>query len=286
MYEMKTLKDALLDLLKILSQKDIPIIVGGGYGIYLWHSELLKLQPRTLLERWPEPRSTNDLDLYLRTELLCDPDRLKPFREALDTLGYKPIDSAQFYQFIKPGPEGGEAGSLKIDVLTGPQSEFKKKGVRVDNRRVHPKPKIGLHAHPTDEAFTLEMNMKMIKLPEDNDAAQSQFEVYLPHPFSFVMMKLFALRDRQNDEAKDYGRHHALDLYTCIALMTEEEWEASKKFKNNFSQNESFKEGSVIANELFASEDSSGILRLKESEYYREDFQVAEFRTILLELVS
>jgi hypothetical protein len=37
-----------------------------------------------------------------------------------------------------------------------------------------------------------------------------QGEVFLPHAFSFPMMKLFAFRDRLEDRNKEFGRYHAL----------------------------------------------------------------------------
>ena len=53
--------------------------------------EFLKLYPkvapvakegsRTLWREWPEPRSTNDLDLFLRPELLIESVKLKPMGE-------------------------------------------------------------------------------------------------------------------------------------------------------------------------------------------------------------
>lgn len=45
-------------------------LIGGGFGIYLKTDHVQRLGIRTLLSEWPEPRSTNDLDLYLRPELL------------------------------------------------------------------------------------------------------------------------------------------------------------------------------------------------------------------------
>jgi len=44
-------------------------------------------------------RVTNDLDVFLRTKVITDAERLRPLREALDRLGFTVIPSAQNYQF-------------------------------------------------------------------------------------------------------------------------------------------------------------------------------------------
>ena len=142
------LQTSLLDLLHHIENTDIKLIIGGGFGIYLKINHIHRLGTRTLLQEWPEARSTNDLDLFLRPELLIDSKKLKPLAEAISRLGYQVVPGAEKYQFVKPGPGGSEAGSVKIDILTGPQSRFKGTRVKADARRVRPNPSVGIHAHP------------------------------------------------------------------------------------------------------------------------------------------
>lgn len=118
------LQTALLDLLHEVQGTDIKLIIGGGFGIYLKTDQVRRLGVQTLFREWPEPRSTNDLDLYLRPELLIQSAKLKPLAEAIARLGYQVVPGAEKYQFVKPGPGGAQAGSVKIDILTGPQSRF------------------------------------------------------------------------------------------------------------------------------------------------------------------
>jgi hypothetical protein len=66
------LQTALLDLLKKVHDSDVRLIAGGGFGIYLKTNYVGKSGMRTFLDQWPEPRSTNDLDLFLRPELLIE----------------------------------------------------------------------------------------------------------------------------------------------------------------------------------------------------------------------
>ena len=150
------LHTALLELLEKIRESEIKLIIGGGFGIYLKTDHVKRLDIRTLLDQWPEPRSTNDLDLFLRPELLIESTKLKPMVSAITGLGYQVVPGAENYQFVKPGPGGTKAGSVKIDILTGPQSCFQGTRVKADPRRARPKPSVGMHAHPVDEALTLE----------------------------------------------------------------------------------------------------------------------------------
>ena len=59
---------------------------------------------RTFFNECPEPRSTNDLDLFLRPELIIQSAKLKPLAEAISRLGYQVVAEAEKYQFTKPGP--------------------------------------------------------------------------------------------------------------------------------------------------------------------------------------
>ena len=274
MDELRQLSDALLELIENVPSENLKLIVGGGFGIYLRHKELLKDgNARTLLREWPQPRSTNDLDLFLKTELLADSSRLKPLLNAIRKLGYNPIESAKYYQFFKPGPRDGEAGGLKIDILTGSVEQLREIGVKADSRRAHPRPKIELHAHPLDEALTLEEHLKSVVI----ESSGRKGEVFIPHPFTFIMMKLFALRDRKDDSGKDYGRHHALDIYTVVAMMTSREWEESTALHQKHKNSNKVKEAAVIVDEMFRNETSLGVIRLRESRYYKTSFQLAEF---------
>ena len=66
------LQTSLLDLLHEIEGTEIKLIIGGGFGIYLKIDHVQRLNMPTLLREWPEPRSTNDLDLFLRPELLME----------------------------------------------------------------------------------------------------------------------------------------------------------------------------------------------------------------------
>ncbi len=285
MIKISDLQTSLLDLLHEIEGTGIKLIIGGGFGIYLKTDHVRRLGIRTLLQEWPEPRSTNDLDIFLRPELLIESATLKPLAEAIARLGYQVVPGAAKYQFIKPGPEGTDAGSIKIDILTGPQSCFQGTRVRVDTRRARPNPSVGIHAHPVDEAPTLEGGLLSETLAGNLSSDEPyQAEVFLPHPYTFVMMKLYAFRDRLDDADKEFGRYHALDLYAIIATTMEEEWRYAIELRDQQGDQPYVLEAGRLVLEHFSSLDRLGMIRLRESPYYRHELQLDEFMSVLQEL--
>jgi len=279
------LQTSLLDLLFEIEGTDIKLIVGGGFGIYLKISYVQKLGIRTLLQEWPEPRSTNDLDLFLRPELLIESAKLKPMAEAIAKLNYKVVPGAEKYQFVKPGPGGAVPGSVKIDILTGPQYRFHGTQVKTDARRARPKPSVGIHAHPVDEALTLEEGLLPILMPGKlSSGGQREDEVFLPHPYTFLMMKLFAFRDRLKDADKEFGRYHALDLYTILSTTTEKEWKYALKLRDQNENQPYVLEAGRLVSEHFSALDQLGMIRLRESIYYRPELQLDDFMSAIQEL--
>ncbi len=172
MITLNDLQTSLLDLLYEIKGTDIKLIIGGGFGLYLKINHVQRQGTRTLLRDWPEPRSTNDLDLFLRPALLIEPSKLNPLVKAIARLGYKVVPGAEKYQFVKPGPEGSEAVSIKIDILTGPQTCFKDTRVKVDARRARPNPSVGIHAHPVDEVPSLEEGLFAVQLERRLEAGR------------------------------------------------------------------------------------------------------------------
>jgi hypothetical protein len=285
MIRIADLQTALLDLLQKVDDPEIRLIAGGGFGIHLKTNHVRNSGMRTLLAEWPEPRSTNDLDLFLRPELLIESSKLKPLVNAIAELGYQVVPGAEKYQFAKPGPGGTDAGGIKIDILTGPQSRFHGTRVKADTRRARPKPSVGIHAHPVDEALTLEEGLLPIVLTGTLSSGEAwKSEIFLPHPYTFSMMKLFAFRDRFEDPNKEFGRYHALDLYTILATTTEEEWEYALHLRDRYKDDPSVKEAGNLVSEYFSSQERIGMIRLMESPYYRPELQNEGFISVLQEM--
>ena len=110
------LKTNLLDLHHEVAEHGINLILGGGYGLYLKQQHLQSQSIETVLdvEMWPVPRATNDLDVFLTAEVVTDSNSMEVIRSSLDKLGYSEIESAKFYQFVKPIQHhaAGQAGSV------------------------------------------------------------------------------------------------------------------------------------------------------------------------------
>lgn len=282
----KLLEKALLELLHELKDTDVNLIIGGGYGILLRVEDRKQSGIRTLYSSWPQERTTGDIDLFLRPELLINSKQLEPLRTAFNKLGYKPIESAKFFQFAKMIPGLSPKAELKFDLLTGPQDVFDGTTVKADARRAKPRhPKIGIHARPTNEAITLEKNLHQLQITgNSNDGRELSGVVFLPNTFTFLMMKLYAFRDRYEGKEKEFGIYHALDIYSILATTTEAEWGTAKELREFSKENQYYKGAVSIVENLFSSKTSKGITRLQESKYYNNDFELDNFIRNLKEL--
>ncbi|RLB78258.1 MAG: hypothetical protein DRH24_14755 [Deltaproteobacteria bacterium] len=79
-----------------------------------------------------------------------------------------------------------------------------------DARRARHKPSVGIHAHPVDEALILKQGLLPVLMSGNFSSGKPhKSEVVLPHPYTFLMMKLFAFKDRLEDAVKELGRYHA-----------------------------------------------------------------------------
>lgn len=98
-------EDLLLQELRALASKltvhNIPLILGGGYGILLRANHIQRTGVRTRIEDIPPTRSTADLDIFIASEVIIDSNKTHLIREALDELGYVPVDTAKYYQFFR-----------------------------------------------------------------------------------------------------------------------------------------------------------------------------------------
>jgi hypothetical protein len=239
---------------------EFPLIVGGGYGLVLRQRHLREERVSTR-RAYLAARSTQDIDLFLKLEMLLDPQRTEQFRAALDSLGYRPIESAKYYQFVRELEYRGQTRSLKIDLLARtPESSAEQAALKADSRRVRNRSFRELHAHATPEAVTVEE----LLLPVTLDDGGQHATVYVPHPFSYLLLKLFALRDQVDNPAKLYGRHHAFDIFCTVAMMTRTDWEGALFLRIRFSAAAPVMEARVLVHTLFGSLAAPGVQRLVE----------------------
>lgn len=248
------MREQLTTLAQRLQQKGIKLIVGGGYGLILKTEYLLQNSLPTRFPDLPEARSTNDIDIFLSTEIITNTAKSETIRDVLADLGFVPV--ANYFQFEV------ELGHLKvkIDLLAAPVPEAQRKLVQIKKPRIRPKSATNIHGFLTEEAITLEEGLVSFNLADE----ANPIEVFLPHPFTYLMLKLFALRDRLEDERKDFGAYHAFDIYRVIAMQTEVEWEQALRLRDQFTAASVMQEARKIVGKLFSSAEATGILRIRQ----------------------
>jgi hypothetical protein len=273
------LKTSLLDLLHELGNQPMPLILAGGYGLYLKQVHLQEtLSSPTLIpgDLWPAPRATEDLDVLLRTEVLVDADRMRSIRAALDRLGYVAIPEAKYMQFVKTL---GAGRFVKIDLLTGPLGTFAEDSrIKVDDRRVRLRKSVQLHAHRTEEALGFQEDTLAIPVIGALSSGEAyEAVVHVPQAFTLLLMKLHAFRDRCQDAEKDMARHHALDLYRIVAMMTEAEFQRTEQQVRRHQASPVVVEARRIVTDSFSSAESLGSLRLREHSLWNQTMALASF---------
>lgn len=244
---------------------DARLLLGGGLGLYLKQERLRATGARTLLpmDRLPPARTTQDIDLFLRAEVIASKEEVARYRAALDGLGFTVVAGSHWLKFSRQ-----VAGTeVLLDVMVGPLGDHAD-AVRLKDLRARPRGlggKSGLHAFATREALGIESNP--IRLPLGGirtDGIETTCEVLIPGAFPYALMKLGALRDRVNDPDKQEGRHHAMDLYRIVGLLTEEEIEASTRLARQYAGHEQIAEAKRTIDSLLAPPHGLGRLRLLE----------------------
>lgn len=287
---MDWLRTSLLDLLEALNEPQTPFLVGGGYGLHLKRLHVERLNLRTVLASSlgaaPTVRSTNDLDLFLKLEVVSDLARSQRIADAVRKLAFEPIPNAKFLQWKRTvGSIGGLPLEVKIDLLTGPLGSDRRT-LHVKPPRVRPKGDVELHAYLTEEALCLEESPIEIAV-EGNLSSGRPYRgaAAVPQSFPYLLMKLHAFRDRKTDADRGLGRHHALDLYTIAALMTEGEYENALAWGTQFASDPHVDSARRIVREDFATRTSLGMLRLQEHQLFRDDFPLDDFLAVLHEIL-
>jgi hypothetical protein len=284
---MDPLQTCLLDLLYELRDKDVPLTIGGGFGLFLKRQHLVERRLQMLIAELPEPRATNDIDIFFRADLLANPASTSALVEAIRRLGYVPVEEAKYFQWKRQVEVDGVTQEVKLDALVGPLGDSRAK-LQVNPPRVRPKGKsVGFHAHQSDEALFLEDAPMAIELHGNRSTGEVYTAtVYVPEAFPYLLMKLSAFADRKADANKDLGRHHALDAYTIVGMMTEPEYNRARTLAAQSCTDSHFVRICEVVATEFASPTSLGILRLREHRLFRDNFRLREFVATLGEIFS
>jgi hypothetical protein len=110
--------------------------------------------------------------------------------------------------------------------------------------------------------------------------------VFVPEAFPYLLMKLSAFADRKADVNKDLGRHHALDAYTIVGMMTETEYNRARELAALSRADPYFGRVCEVVATEFASPTALGVLRLREHRLSRPEFPVDDFIGVLKEIFT
>lgn len=192
------LEKDLIKLAKRFDERGIKFILAGGYGLIIKHRYVRREQLETLCDdvRHLNPRSTMDLDLFLEVDLIADPDHASWLRNEIQDLGYEP--SVKYFQFRKSERSQNREVDLEIDLLSPPPEE--RDDVHIKKPRLRAKDVENdtekLHAYQTNEAITVDQKLTRIQMGESKNAQPEPF-VYLPNPFSYLILKFCVSRPQK-----------------------------------------------------------------------------------------
>lgn len=259
------------------------LLLGGGLGLYLKQEHLRAVNARTLLpfSRLPRARTTQDIDLFVRTEVISSAAAVTRYQAALKQLGFTDVPDARWLKFQRD--VGGQ--QVELDLMVGPidlpDVAVERKGFRVKPRGVKE-----FHARAADDAAGVEFQPMAIRLSGSLSGGSGHTaDVLVPRAFPYALMKLGALRDRINDPDKDEGRHHALDLYRIVGMLTEEEAMIGERLAAAHADQPAVTLALRTIDELLAPRTGLGRLRLREHPQCPPDadldWMVSELRRLL-----
>ena len=114
----------------------------------------------------------------------------------------------------------------------------------------------------------------------------SSAQVRIPHPFTYLLMKLTAYRDRRHDADKDLGRHHALDVFRIVAMLTESESDQLRQNVVRYADNPQVQSCANLIRSDFTHATASGVLAMRGHPLWQNDQHLEVFLDTIRELLS
>ena len=120
--------------------------------------------------------------------------------------------------------------------------------------------------------------------------SEDEVTVDVPHPFTMIALKTYALRDQKNSSAREFGRHHAFDIYVLLRMLTQEDWASFSGIMEKYRSHERMLELRAELVDLFSASSSVGALRIQEharaSDISMEDYPIESFLADLADLMQ
>lgn len=266
------INDYLLGTLEALSNEfykaGLPLIIGGGFSLYLRSVFLAKRRS----PRYPlllSQRPTKDIDVFLTNEIIINPGKAESIKEILRNLGFS--IKTEFFQYIKEIEIQGIPREIIIDLLAQPVSSQDLDKVVIKPPRIKPKGVERFHAFFHREAEVINFGLIAISENEPDSKRFNFTNIYLTSVMSFIILKLFAFSDRILDEKKDFGRHHAYDIFASILDMSENDWKSAAQQIEHQSNSQILSEAKLLIMQFFSAEDQLGIIRIRENVQFRSN---------------
>lgn len=246
---------------------DTPFLIGGGMGLYL--RSVYHESDRS--PRYPRPaptRSTQDIDVILSAEVITDANQMDQIRDALDDLGYEA--TTQYFQFARTINDSDH--EVEVDLLSAPPRPEHEEKVKQSGIRVRPTASEGIHGRVADEARSIDRNPIAIDLStsaKEFDISADNPTVFIPSSFNYLILKLHAFSDRKDDKESDYGRHHAMDIFTTVTGMSETDWDAAEQHFDAECEEPYLQKAIDIQQRHFSDESKLGVIRIQENRTYQ-----------------
>ncbi len=106
----------------------------------------------------------------------------------------------------------------------------------------------------------------------------------MPHSFTYLLMKLTAYRDRKNDPRKELGRHHALDIFRIVAMLTRDKLVEAKNKIAEYHEDAQVQSCREVALQDFMKPTSDGTLAMRNHALWQDDNQLSPFIDALGEI--
>lgn len=257
----------LVELAMELNKSDIPLILGGGLSLYL-RTTLLKKKYSPRFPRRIMQRSTKDIDIFLTSDLIVDPTKVGLIRDALNSLGYKPV--TKYFQFSKSISDT-DSKEIVIDILSAPPSDNDIDKTKTKGIRIKPEGIEKFHAYLVKEAR--DINLGLIQINDLSNLSHNAniSNLFILSSFNYIILKLHAFRDRVDDESVDYGQHHAYDIFATVIDMDQSDWKNAEHHLSHNQTAEYIHSSQDIILKFFSDKDNLGIIRLRENKLYQRD---------------